>query len=81
MLEILNFVALSGVFNFFFFWYASTKKKTKPDPVKSLVLSFVFSIPLSFLIIGIYTTMLIYAYQMGYNEEAMWELMEQEELQ
>ncbi|MDX5417901.1 MAG: hypothetical protein LPK09_01705 [Hymenobacteraceae bacterium] len=55
--------------------------KSKPDPVKTLVVSFVFSIPLSFLLIAVYTTMLIYAARTGVNEDAMWEYMEQEELQ
>ncbi|MER2998913.1 hypothetical protein [Pontibacter populi] len=81
MLDLINFVALSGVFNVLFFWYASTKMKSKADPVKTLVVSFVFSIPLSFLLIGVYTTMLIYAAKTGANEDAMWEYMEQEELQ
>jgi RsiW-degrading membrane proteinase PrsW (M82 family) len=81
MLDLLNFVALSGVFNVLFFWYASTKMKSKPDPVKTLVVSFVFSIPLSLLLIGVYTTMLVYAAKSGSSEDAMWEYMEQEELQ
>ena len=81
MLDLLNFVALSGVFNVLFFWYASTKMKSKPDPVKTLVVSFVFSIPLSLLLIAVYTTMLVYAAKSGANEDAMWEYMEQEELQ
>ncbi len=81
MLDILNFVAFAGIFNVCFFWYASTKMKTKPDPVKTLVVSFVFSIPLSFLLIAVYTTMLLYAAKIGANEDAMWEYMEQEELQ
>ncbi|MDX5421468.1 MAG: hypothetical protein LPK07_02520 [Hymenobacteraceae bacterium] len=55
--------------------------KSKPDPVKTLIVSFVFSIPLSFLLIGVYTTMLIYAARHGASEDAMWEYMEQEELQ
>ncbi|WP_233555549.1 hypothetical protein [Pontibacter oryzae] len=55
--------------------------KSKPDPVKTLIVSFVFSIPLSFLLIGVYTTMLVYAVKTGASEDAMWEFMEQEELQ
>ncbi|WP_245756065.1 MULTISPECIES: hypothetical protein [Pontibacter] len=55
--------------------------RSKPDPVKTLIVSFVFSIPLSFLLIGVYTTMLIYAARTGASEDAMWEYMEQEELQ
>ncbi|WP_255594079.1 hypothetical protein [Pontibacter sp. HSC-14F20] len=55
--------------------------RTKPDPVKTLVVSFVFSIPLSFLLIAVYTTMLLYAAKIGASEDAMWEYMEQEELQ
>ena len=81
MLDIINFIALSGIFNVLFFWYASTKMNSKPDPVKTLVLSFVFSVPLSFLLIGVYTTMLLYAAKIGASEDAMWEYMEQEELQ
>ena len=81
MIDIINFVALSGIFNVLFFWYASTKMRSKPDPIKTLIVSFVFSIPLSFLLIGVYTTMLIYAAKTGSNEDAMWEYMEQEELQ
>ncbi|WP_242928342.1 hypothetical protein [Pontibacter vulgaris] len=81
MLDIINFIALSGIFNILFFWYASTKMKSKPDPVKTLIVSFVFSIPLSLLLIGVYTTMLIYAAKNGASEDAMWEYMEQEELQ
>ncbi|WP_235336676.1 hypothetical protein [Pontibacter korlensis] len=46
-----------------------------------MIVSFVFSIPLSFLLIGVYTTMLIYAVKNGASEDAMWEYMEQEELQ
>ncbi|QCR22626.1 hypothetical protein [Pontibacter sp. SGAir0037] len=81
MLDILNFVAVSGIFNVLFFWYASTKMKSKADPVKTFIVSFIFSIPLSLLLIGVYTTMLIYAFRNGMNEDAMWEYMEQEELQ
>lgn len=81
MLDIINFVVVSGIFNVLFFWYASTKIKSEPDPVKTLIVSFVFSIPLSFLLIGVYTTMLIYAAKNGDSEDAMWEYMEQEELQ
>lgn len=79
MIDILNFVVLSGIFNLLFFWYASTKMRSKPDPVRTLVISFVFAIPLSFLLIVIYTTMLVYAFKTGRNEDAMWEYMEQEE--
>jgi RsiW-degrading membrane proteinase PrsW (M82 family) len=81
MIDILNFVALSGIFNLLFFWYASTKMQSKPDPIKTLIVSFVFSVPLSFLLIGVYTTMLVYAAKTGTSENAMWEYMEQEELQ
>ncbi|GAB3539002.1 hypothetical protein GCM10027443_35000 [Pontibacter brevis] len=81
MLDIINFIALSGIFNVLFFWYASTKMSSKPDPVKTLIISFLFSVPLSFLLIGVYTTMLIYAARIGASEDAMWEYMEQEELQ
>ena len=81
MLDLINFIALSGIFNVLFFWYASTKMSSKPDPVKTLIVSFVFSVPLSFLLIGVYTTMLIYAAKIGASEDAMWEYMEQEELQ
>ena len=81
MLDIINFVALSGIFNVLFFWYASTKMSSKLDPVKTLIVSFIFSIPLSFLLVGVYTTMLIYAARTGSSEDAMWEYMEQEELQ
>jgi RsiW-degrading membrane proteinase PrsW (M82 family) len=81
MMDIINFIALSGIFNVLFFWYASTKMKSKPDPVKTVIVSFLFSIPLSFLLIGVYTTMLIYAAKNGTNEDAMWEYMEQEEVQ
>ncbi len=79
MIDILNFVVLSGIFNLLFFWYASTKMRSKPDPVRTLVISFVFAIPLSFLLIVIYTTMLVYAFKTGRSEDAMWEYMEQEE--
>ncbi len=81
MLDVINFVALSGVFNAIFFWYASTKMKTQPDPVKALVVSFLFSIPLSFLLIAVYTIMLVYALRSGATEDAVWEYLEQEELQ
>lgn len=81
MLDIINFIALSGIFNILFFWYASTKMKSKADPIKTVLVSFIFSIPLSLLLIGVYTTMLIYAIKTGANEDAMWEYMEQEELQ
>lgn len=81
MLDVINFIALSGIFNVLFFWYASTKMSSKPDPVKTLIISFVLSVPLSFLLIGVYTTMLIYAAKVGASEDAMWEYMEQEELQ
>jgi RsiW-degrading membrane proteinase PrsW (M82 family) len=81
MLDIINFIALSGVFNVLFFWYASTKMRSKADPMKTLVVSFIFSIPLSLLLIGVYTTMLVYAIKTGASEDAMWEYMEQEELQ
>ncbi len=81
MIDIINLVALSGIFNILFFWYASTKMSSKLDPVKTLIVSFIFSIPLSFLLIGVYTTMLIYAAKTGSSEDAMWEYMEQEELQ
>lgn len=81
MLDIINFIALSGVFNILFFWYASTKMKSKADPVKTVLVSFIFSIPLSLLLVGVYTTMLVYALKTGASEEAMWEYMEQEELQ
>ena len=81
MLDIINFVAISGIFNVLFFWYASTKMRSKPDPMKTLIVSFIFSIPLSFLLIGVYTTMLLCAAKDGLSEDAMWEYMEQEELQ
>lgn len=81
MLDIINFIALSGVFNVLFFWYASTKMKSKADPMKTVAVSFIFSIPLSLLLVGVYTTMLVYAFRTGASEEAMWEYMEQEELQ
>ncbi|WP_242919571.1 hypothetical protein [Pontibacter liquoris] len=81
MVDAINFIALSGIFNVLFFWYASTKVKVKPDPVKTLILSFIFSIPLSFLLITVYTTMLLYAAKKGLSEDAVWEYMEQEELQ
>ncbi|MCX2741790.1 hypothetical protein [Pontibacter anaerobius] len=81
MLDIINLIVFSGIFNLLFFWYASTKMRSKPDPIKTLIVSFVFSIPLSFLLVGVYTTMLIYAYKSGASEDAMWEYMEQEELQ
>jgi RsiW-degrading membrane proteinase PrsW (M82 family) len=81
MIEVIKFVALSGIFNVLFFWYASTKMQSKPDPIKTLIVSFVFSIPLSFLLVAVYTTMLIYAAKTGSSEDAMWEYMEQEELQ
>ncbi|WP_347159138.1 hypothetical protein [Pontibacter chitinilyticus] len=55
--------------------------KSRLNPVKTLVASFVFSIPLSFLLIGVYTTMLLYAARNGTTEDAVWEYMEQEELQ
>lgn len=81
MVDIINFIALSGIFNILFFWYASTKMKSKADPIKTVLVSFVFSIPLSLLLIGVYTTMLVYALKTGSSEESMWEYMEQEELQ
>ena len=81
MVDIINFIALSGLFNILFFWYASTKMKSKADPIKTVLVSFIFSIPLSLLLIGVYTTMLVYAMKTGASEEAMWEYMEQEELQ
>lgn len=81
MLDIINFIALSGFFNILFFWYASTKMKSKADPVKTVLVSFIFSIPLSLLLIGVYTTMLVYAIRTGASEDAMWEYMEHEELQ
>ncbi len=81
MVDVINFVALSGIFNVLFFWYSSTKMKSRLNPVKTLVASFVFSIPLSFLLIGVYTTMLLYAARNGTTEDAVWEYMEQEELQ
>ncbi|PRY15468.1 hypothetical protein CLV24_10289 [Pontibacter ummariensis] len=81
MVDIINFVALSGIFNVLFFWYASTKMKSKADPIKTFIVSFVFSVPLSLLLIGVYTTMLVYAVKHGLSEDAMWEYMEQEELQ
>jgi hypothetical protein len=33
------------------------------------------------LLIAVYTTMLVYAAKTGANEDAMWDYMEQEELQ
>ena len=81
MLDIINFIVLSGIFNVLFFWYASTKMKSKADPIKTVLVSFIFSIPLSLLLVGVYTTMLVYAIKTGSSEEAMWEFMEQEELQ
>ena len=81
MIDILNFVALSGVFNLLFFWYASTKMRSKLNPIRTLIVSFVFSIPLSFLLIAVYVTMLVYAARTGASEDAMWEYMEQEEVQ
>ena len=55
--------------------------KSKADPIKTVLVSFIFSIPLSLLLVGVYTTMLVYAIKTGSSEEAMWEFMEQEELQ
>lgn len=81
MLDIINFVAISGIFNVLFFWYASTKMKSQPDPVKAVIVAFLFSIPLSFLLIAVYTIMLLYAAKSGASEDAMWEYLEQEELQ
>ncbi|QMU28918.1 hypothetical protein [Adhaeribacter radiodurans] len=80
MLEIINVVAISIGFNLLFFLYASTKMETKLNPMVTTLFSFVFSVPLSILMAGVYTIMMIYAVLIGANEDAMWAYLEEREV-
>jgi len=80
MLELINLVAVSVAFNLLFFLYASSKMETKLNPLVTTLLSFVFSIPLSILMAGVYTVMMIYAVVIGADEDAMWAYLEEREV-
>lgn len=77
MLDLVNFIAVSVVFNLLFFLYASTKmKNNKLQPFKTTLFSFLFNVPLSIILALVYTIMLIYAVIIGASEEWVWEYME-----
>ncbi|MDQ3291191.1 MAG: hypothetical protein M3Q05_07870 [Bacteroidota bacterium] len=80
MLELINLVAFSVSFNLLFFLYASTKMQTKLNPIVTTLLSFVFNIPLSILMAGVYSIMLAYALYIGADENAMWAYLEEREV-
>lgn len=80
MLDLINFIAVSVAFNLLFFLYASTKMETKLNPLKTTLFSFVFSIPLSILLVAVYTVMMGYAVLIGADENAMWAYLEQREV-
>jgi len=60
-----------------FFLYASTKMKNKLNPIRTMLFSFVFNVPLSIILVLVYTIMLVYAVTIGASEEWVWEYMEQ----
>ncbi|QNF35347.1 hypothetical protein HUW51_22485 [Adhaeribacter swui] len=80
MLDLINFVAFSIGFNLLFFMYASTKMENKLNAVATTALSFLFNIPLSILLVGVYTVMLVYGLIIGANEDAMWAYLEEREI-
>jgi hypothetical protein len=81
MLDLINFVAVAVAFNLLFFMYASTKMKNKLHPLRTTLFSFLFNIPLSIILVLVYTIMLVYAGVIGASEEWVWEYMEQSDAQ
>ncbi len=80
MLELINFVAFSIGFNLLFFLYAASKMEKQLNPLGTTLFSIFFNIPLSILLAGVYTIMLIYGFITGSNEEAMWAYLEEREI-
>jgi len=80
MLELINFIAFSIGFNLLFFMYAATKMENQLNPLGTTLFSIFFSVPLSILIAGVYTVMLVYGFVTGSNEEAMWAYLEEREI-
>ena len=77
MLDLINFIGVAIAFNLLFFLYASTKMKNKLNPIRTMLFSFVFNVPLSIILVLVYTIMLVYAVIIGASEEWVWEYMEQ----
>jgi len=77
MLDLINFIAVAVAFNLLFFLYASTKMKNKLNPFRTMLFSFLFNVPLSIILVLVYTIMLVYAVVIGASEEWVWEYMEQ----
>jgi uncharacterized membrane protein len=79
MLTLALFAAVAAAFNQAFFIYASTKMKSRLNPMLTSGLSVVFNIPLSLLIAMVYTSLMVYAASIGASEEWIWEYMEEGE--
>ncbi len=79
MLELINFIAFSIGFNLLFFMYAATKMEKQLNPIGTTLFSVFFSVPLSILLAGVYTVMLVYGLLNGVNEETMWAYLEERE--
>ena len=54
--------------------------ETKLNPLVTTLFSFLFSIPLSILLAGVYTIMMVYALVIGADEDAMWAYLEEREV-
>ncbi|WP_233218984.1 hypothetical protein [Adhaeribacter arboris] len=54
--------------------------ETKLNPMVTTLFSFIFSIPLSILMAGVYTIMMVYALFIGADEDAMWAYLEEREV-
>ncbi len=76
MLEIINFIGASIVFNLLFFLYAAYNMKNKLNPVQTTIFSIIFNLPLAIILASVYSITLIYAATLGANEEWVWEYME-----
>ena len=77
MLDLINFISVAVSFNLLFFLYASTKMKNQLNPFRTMLFSFVFNVPLSIILVLVYTIMLVYAVIIGASEDWVWEYMEQ----
>lgn len=79
MLTLMLFAAVAAAFNLVFFIYASSKMKSRLNPVFTTVISLFCNIPLSLLIAMVYTSLMVYAVSIGASEEWIWEYMEEGE--
>jgi hypothetical protein len=59
--------------------YAATKMEKQLNPIGTTLFSVFFSVPLSILLAGVYTVMLVYGLLNGVNEETMWAYLEERE--